>query len=120
MSKKRKRHNPEQIIRKPRDADAMLNAGKNLAAVLQTLEVCEATYHHWRNQSRRAGSTGQHGVTVRLVSRRLAGIAQGKPCLEQFGRWNRPYFYWRQVAPTLSPATRIFLARGLGLWWADV
>ena len=28
----------------------MLNAGKELAAVLQALEVSEATDHRWRNQ----------------------------------------------------------------------
>ncbi|QDU39648.1 Transposase [Maioricimonas rarisocia] len=50
MSKRRKRHSPEQIVRKLRDADAMLNAGQDLAAVLQTLEISEATYHRWRNQ----------------------------------------------------------------------
>jgi len=50
MTKRRKRHNPEQIVKKLRDADAMLNAGKELAAVLQALEVSEATYHRWRNQ----------------------------------------------------------------------
>lgn len=50
MSKRRKRHSPEQIVRKLRDADAMLNAGQDLAAVLQALEVSEATYHRWRNQ----------------------------------------------------------------------
>ena len=47
---RRKRHRPEQIVRKLRDADAMLNAGKELAVVLQTLEVSEATFHRWRNQ----------------------------------------------------------------------
>ena len=36
-TKRRKRHSPEQIVRKLRDADAMLNAGKDLAAVLQAL-----------------------------------------------------------------------------------
>ena len=50
MSKRRKRHSPEQIVSKLRDAEVMLNSGKDLAAVLQTLEVCEATYHRWRNQ----------------------------------------------------------------------
>ena len=51
MSRKRgKRHSPEQIVRKLRDADAMLNAGKDQAAVLQSLEVSEATYLRWRNQ----------------------------------------------------------------------
>lgn len=50
MSKKRKRHNAEEVVRKLRDADAMLASGKDLAAVLQALEVSEATLHRWRNQ----------------------------------------------------------------------
>lgn len=49
-TKRRKRHSPEQIVRKLRDAGAMLNAGQDLAAVLQSLEVSEATYHRWRLQ----------------------------------------------------------------------
>ena len=48
--KRRKRHTPEQIVRKLRDADAMLNAGKDLAAVLQALEVSESSYERWRSQ----------------------------------------------------------------------
>ena len=48
--KRRRRHTPEQIVRKLRDADAMLNAGKDMASVLQFLEVSEATYQRWRNQ----------------------------------------------------------------------
>lgn len=48
--KRRKRHNPEQIVRKLRDADAMLNAGKDLASVLQVLEVSESSYLRWKNQ----------------------------------------------------------------------
>ncbi|MBI1313086.1 transposase, partial [bacterium] len=50
MTKQRRRHNPEQIVKKLRDGDAMLNAGKSLGEVLQVLEVSEATYHRWRNQ----------------------------------------------------------------------
>jgi hypothetical protein len=49
-TKRRKRHTPEQIIRKLRDADAMLNVGQDVSAVLQALEVSEATYLRWRNQ----------------------------------------------------------------------
>jgi len=44
-----KRHNPEQVVRKLRDAEALLNAGKELAAVLQALEVSESTYARWRS-----------------------------------------------------------------------
>jgi transposase-like protein len=51
MTRRRgKRHSAEQIVRKLRDADAMLNAGKDLAAVLQALEVSESTYLRWRSQ----------------------------------------------------------------------
>ena len=50
MSKKRKRHTPEQIVRKLRDADAMLTSGKSLGEVVQSLAVSEATYHRWRQQ----------------------------------------------------------------------
>jgi putative transposase len=49
-TKRRRRHSPEQIVRKLRDADAMLNAGKDLAAVLQAMEIPESTYNRWRSQ----------------------------------------------------------------------
>lgn len=48
--KRRKRHSAEEVVRKLRDADAMLSAGKDLAVVLQTLEVSEATLCRWRAQ----------------------------------------------------------------------
>ena len=47
---KRKRHSPEQIIRKLREAEAMLAAEKTIGQVCQALEVSEQTYHCWRNQ----------------------------------------------------------------------
>jgi transposase-like protein len=46
----RKRHSPEQIIKKLREADTMLAAGKSIGQVVQTLEVSEQTFHRWRNQ----------------------------------------------------------------------
>lgn len=49
-TKRRKRHSPEQIVTKLRDADAILNAGQDLSAVLQRLEISEATFHRWRLQ----------------------------------------------------------------------
>ncbi len=48
--KKRKRHSPEQIVKKLRDADAMLAAGKSVGEVLQSLEISEATLSRWRAQ----------------------------------------------------------------------
>jgi putative transposase len=50
MKKRSKRHNPEQIVKKLRDADVMLSGGKSIEEVLKVLEVSEATFHRWRNQ----------------------------------------------------------------------
>ena len=47
---KRKRHSPEQIIRKLDEADRRLNAGQRIEQVCQALEISEATFHRWRNQ----------------------------------------------------------------------
>jgi len=41
MSKRRYRHSTEQIVRKLRNADAMLNAGQDLSSARQALEVGE-------------------------------------------------------------------------------
>ena len=47
---KRKRHDPEQVIKKLREADAMLASGKTIGQACQALEVSEQTFHRWRNQ----------------------------------------------------------------------
>jgi transposase-like protein len=46
----RKRHSPEQIVRKLMAADRMLAEGKDTASVCREIGVSEATYHRWRNQ----------------------------------------------------------------------
>ena len=46
----RKRHSPEQIVRKLMVADRLLAEGKDTAAVCRELGVSKATYHRWRNQ----------------------------------------------------------------------
>jgi len=45
-----KRHSPDQIIGKLRDADALLAGGATIAQVCQKLEIGEQTFHRWRNQ----------------------------------------------------------------------
>jgi transposase len=47
---KRRRHTPEQIVRKLREADRMLAEGSEVPEVAKALEVSEATYHRWRAQ----------------------------------------------------------------------
>ena len=46
----RRRHTPEQIIRKLREADRLQAEGADIEAVCRHLDVSEATYHRWRNQ----------------------------------------------------------------------
>jgi putative transposase len=46
----RRRHTPEQVIRKLREADRLLAEGAEIAEVARHLEVSEQTYHRWRNQ----------------------------------------------------------------------
>jgi len=50
MSKKRARHSAEQIVKKLRDADAMLAAGKTVGEILQSLGISEGTLSRWRSQ----------------------------------------------------------------------
>src|SRR3974390_1172567 len=49
---KRRRHTPEQIVRKLREADRMLAEGADLALVCRQLEVSVQTYQRWRAQSK--------------------------------------------------------------------
>ena len=44
-----KRHTPEQIVRKLREADAELAAGTSLPEVARRLGISEATFHRWSN-----------------------------------------------------------------------
>jgi len=46
----RKRHTPEQVIKKLREAEADLATGLSLAQVCQKLAVSEQTFHRWRHQ----------------------------------------------------------------------
>jgi len=48
--KQGKRHSPEQIIRKLREADTMLAGGQTIGQVVQALQISEQTFHRWRNQ----------------------------------------------------------------------
>lgn len=50
MSEKRRRHTPEQIIRKLREGERQLGAGAELSGVLKHLEITEATWYRGRNQ----------------------------------------------------------------------
>ena len=58
----KKRHTPEQIINKLREAEALLSKGIKIPEVCRRLEVTEQTYYHWRKE---------HGDRSRLQARTL-------------------------------------------------
>ena len=47
---KRRRHTPEQVIRKLREAERLLGEGKTIPEAAKELGISEQTYHRWRNQ----------------------------------------------------------------------
>jgi len=47
---KRKRHTPEQVIRKLREAEGLLEEGIELPEVMRRLEISVQTYHRWKAQ----------------------------------------------------------------------
>ena len=45
---KRRRHSPEQAVRKIREGERLLDEGQDLVEVLRHLEVSEETFNRWR------------------------------------------------------------------------
>ena len=64
---KRTRHRPEQIVKKLRDADGMLAAGRTVGEVCQALGISEATLSRWRSQ---------YGGMKSEEARRLKGLEE--------------------------------------------
>ena len=50
MTKKRRRHTPEQIIRKLAEGNKLLAGGQDLEDVCRHLEIAESTWHRWLAQ----------------------------------------------------------------------
>jgi putative transposase len=44
----RKKHSPDEIVRKLRQAESWQNEGQTIAQVCQKLEISEQTFHRWR------------------------------------------------------------------------
>ncbi len=47
---KRKRHTPEEIIKKLREAATFLAGGQSVEEVCKRLEVSPPTYHRWKEE----------------------------------------------------------------------
>jgi putative transposase len=50
LNMKRKRHTPEEIIKKLREAATLLAGGQGVEEVCKKLEVSPPTYHRWKEQ----------------------------------------------------------------------
>jgi transposase-like protein len=69
---KRRRHTPEQVIRKLREAERLLGEGKTTAEVARHLEVSENTYHRW--QRRFGGMKADDAKRLRELERENATL----------------------------------------------
>jgi transposase-like protein len=47
---KRRRHTPEQIVRKLAEGEKLLGEGRPIEEVARHLEITESTWHRWRNR----------------------------------------------------------------------
>jgi len=47
---KQRRHSPEQIVRKLREADKLLAEGADVLGICRHLEISVQTYQRWRRQ----------------------------------------------------------------------
>ena len=50
MAKRRRRHTPDQIIRKLAEGNKLLAGGAELVEVCRHLEIAESTWHRWLAQ----------------------------------------------------------------------
>lgn len=64
---RRRRHTPEQIIRKLREAERLLGERQGVPEVAKALEVSEQTLHRWR--ARYGGMTAEDAKRLKELER---------------------------------------------------
>src|SRR5258708_3944056 len=69
---KRKRHTPQEIIGKLREAEVELNQGATIEAVSRKLEISEQTFHRWRHQF--GGMKGPEMARMKELERENARV----------------------------------------------
>jgi transposase-like protein len=89
----RKRHTPEQVIKKLREAEADLANGLTIGQVCQKLTISEQTYHRW--QARYGGLKGDDAKRLKeleaenaRLKRLVAELALDKQMLQEVARKN--------------------------------
>lgn len=104
---KGKKHSPEQIVKKLREADAMIAGGKTVGQVCQSLEISEQTLHRWRQQyggmkSEEAKRLKELEEENKRLKKLLAEAELDKAILKEALRGN--YFYGS--SPSVNPWLR--------------
>ena len=91
---KRKRHTPEEIIRKLREVEQMEAAGQPVAQICQKLEISVATLARWRSQFRGIGDAEIKRLKEledenRRLKRAVADLTLDKQILKELneGKW---------------------------------
>ena len=93
---KRRRHTPEQIVRKLREVERLLGEGQTIAEAAKQVEISEQTYHRWRNQyggmkaddarrPRRRRAADGVGTPSRVATPAGVTAGRGRPCARRDG-----------------------------------
>ena len=88
---KRRRHTPEQIVRKLREVERLLGEGQTIAEAAKRVEISEQTYHRWRNQY--GGMKADDAKRLRELERenaRLKRIVADKELEDRRAQGDRP------------------------------
>jgi len=67
-----KRHSPEQIVRKLRDAEERMAGGATVPEVARELGISQATFHRWRN--RHGGMSSQEAKRLKELEKENARL----------------------------------------------
>ena len=69
---RRRRHTPEQIIRKLREAERLQAQGATIPEVAKQLEISEQTLHRWRHQF--GGMKAEDAKRLKVLERENARL----------------------------------------------
>ena len=115
----RKRHAPEQIIHKLREAEVTLAKGQTAAEVVRRLGITEQTYYRWRkeygslrvDQAKRLKELEKENARLKklVADQALDNAILKEPGAEAAGRGARPHSVPRLRASGVSGAGAVAL-----------
>src|SRR5215510_724743 len=88
---KRKRHTPQEIIAKLREAEVDLNQGTTIETVCRKLEISEQTFHRWRHLY--GGMKGLEMARMKELEKENARLKKFYGCINRMS----------SMAPAITP-----------------